>query len=113
MKSCRKSAEALPSSIQYLSGCLNSKKSNERVILDLVTPTGLVNLFQRVARGQIAQSIRNLDELNEKMDRPEDAWNQSSLELTQAAMAHIRYYVIGKGKPHYHRPCKTIDPINM
>ena len=96
MKSCRKSAEALPSSIQYLSGCLNSKKSNERAILDLVTPTGLVNLFQRVARGQIAQSIRNLDELNEKMDRPEDAWNQSSLELTQAAMAHIRYYVIGK-----------------
>ena len=96
MKSCRKSSEALPSSIQYLSGCLNSKKSTEKAIFDLVTPTGLVNLFQRVARGQIAQSIRNLDELNEQTDRPEDAWNHSSLELTQAAMAHIRYYVIGK-----------------
>ena len=70
----------------------------EKPLFDLVTPSGLTTLFEKVARGQIVQSIRHLDQLIDQM-RPEDAWNQTSLELTQAAMAHIRYYVIGKGYP--------------
>ena len=29
-------------------------------------------------------------------NRPEDAWNQTSIELTKSAMAHVRYFVIAE-----------------
>ena len=46
--------------MQYLSGCLSTKNRHEKPLFDLVTPTGLATLFEKVARGQIAQSIRHL-----------------------------------------------------
>lgn len=64
--------------------------------MDLTTPSGMSDLFEKVARGQIVQAIQRLDELTLKLPRAEDAWNQTSLELTQAASAHVRYFVIAE-----------------
>lgn len=64
--------------------------------MDLATPSGMSDLFEKVARGQIVQAIERLDELTSKLPRAEDAWNATALELTQAASAHVRYFVIAE-----------------
>ena len=95
VKCCRQSREALPQSVQYLQGCLqNTKNLNTPGKIDLATATGLTKLFEKVARGQIVQVVKRLESL--KSLRPEDAWNQNSIELTKAAMAHTRYFVIAE-----------------
>ena len=95
VKCCRQSGEALPQSVQYLQGCLqNTENTRSRGKNDLATATGLTKLFEKVARGQIVQVVKRLESL--KSSRPEDAWNQNSIELTKAAMAHTRYFVIAE-----------------
>jgi hypothetical protein len=42
--------------------------------IDLGTPQGFTELFQRVARGQLVQSLRSVDEKIGKGMRKEDAW---------------------------------------
>lgn len=84
--------KALADSVRYLS--LRGDSADR--VMDLATPTGMTTLFQRVARGQIEAAIKSLDKLVATGLRQEDAWNQTSIEFSQAAMAHIRYYVVAE-----------------
>ena len=54
----------------------------------------LIDLFGGVARGQLSDCVKSLDARTGEGARSEDAWNDTSVELTQAAMAHTRYYVV-------------------
>ena len=54
----------------------------------------LIELFGGVARGQLSDCVKSLDARTGEGARSEDAWNDTSVELTQAAMAHTRYYVV-------------------
>ena len=97
VKCCRQSREALPQSVQYLQGCLHQNQPNNTSQKnDLATATGLTKIFEKVARGQIVQVVKSLESCQKSLSRPEDAWNQNSIELTRAAMAHTRYFVIAE-----------------
>ncbi len=63
--------------------------------MDLATPYGIAKLFQNVSKGQLIQAIKKLDQISVGQ-RPEDSWNQMSIQLTECAMAHVRCFVIAE-----------------
>ena len=95
VKCCRQSKDSLPQSTKYLQGALNQGAPKGKPVMDISTPHGITDLYERVAKGQIVQAVTKMDKLSISK-RPEDAWNETSIELTQAAMAHTRYYVISE-----------------
>ena len=54
----------------------------------------MTDLFREVAYGQISDAVAALDKRVKSGLRQEDAWNSTSVELTKAAMAHVRYFVV-------------------
>ena len=67
-----------------LQGCLSGNSSKPtKPILDIATPYGITDLFQKVAKGQILKAYEKSTRSSSTL-RPEDVWNQSSIELTQS-----------------------------
>ena len=68
-----------------MQGCLsgNSSRGPTKPILDIATPYGITDLFQKVAKGQILKAYEKSTRSSSTL-RPEDVWNQSSIELTQS-----------------------------
>lgn len=58
----------IPNSIEYLF------KENGQSRVDIGSALGLIDLFQRVARGQVIHAIKTLDAKIACGIRPEDAW---------------------------------------
>ena len=77
-------------SVQYLAAPQQTKKTP----LDLNSTQSIVSQFCQVAYGQIEEAVNSLDQWILKGHRDEDAWNNSSVELTAAALAHLRYFVV-------------------
>eukprot|EP00095_Tigriopus_kingsejongensis_P009257 maker-scaffold922_size80897-snap-gene-0.22 protein:Tk09257 transcript:maker-scaffold922_size80897-snap-gene-0.22-mRNA-1 annotation:"probable peroxisomal acyl-coenzyme a oxidase 1" len=81
-------AKDLPPSVAYLRAPTTTANWN--------SPSGMVKLFQTVARNQIKTAHRNL-KANEKNNRhPADAWNMTTVELGAAALAHLRAVVMSE-----------------
>ena len=77
-------------SIQYLS-TLNKE---QRKPFELHSAQNIVNQFRHVAYGQIEEAVSMLDRWILKGHRAEDAWNNTSVELISASLAHLRYFVM-------------------
>ena len=77
-------------SVQYLA----APEQTQKTPLDLNSAQSIVSHFRQVAYGQIEEAVTSLDRWILKGHRDEDAWNNSSVELTAAALAHLRYFVV-------------------
>ncbi|XP_065204921.1 probable peroxisomal acyl-coenzyme A oxidase 1 [Planococcus citri] len=54
----------------------------------------IVRAFQLVAASKIKNCAENVDNLVKEGVSPEDAWNRNSIQLTQAAEAHCRAFIV-------------------
>ena len=82
----KKNQSTLNSTIRFtlLQGCLSGNSSKPtKPILDIATPYGITDLFQKVAKGQILKAYEKSTRSSSTL-RPEDVWNQSSIELAQS-----------------------------
>ena len=50
----------------------------------------LADLFKVSTRGKVKQTMRSLEAAARGGLDPADAWNATSVELTQMALAHVR-----------------------
>jgi hypothetical protein len=100
VKSCRQAKSSnnnLADSVQYLE---SSKEEKGKSTFDIRSTESIVAQFRQVAFGQVKEAVQSLDEWILKGDgksqkrREEEAWNNSSVELASASLAHLRYFVI-------------------
>ncbi|XP_011505527.1 PREDICTED: probable peroxisomal acyl-coenzyme A oxidase 1 [Ceratosolen solmsi marchali] len=84
------SGEALPPTVKYLE--LLSRKIKQRPWKN--TLTCIVRAHQAVAAGKIKQATDNMDRRIHCGLSPEDAWNETSIELAQAAESHCRAFIV-------------------
>ena len=100
MKSYRQAKSSknnLAESVQYLALL---KEEQGKSTFDISSTENIVAQFRQVAFGQVKEAVNSLDEWILKGDgksqkrREEDAWNNSSVELASASLAHLRYFVI-------------------
>ena len=82
----------LADSVQYLA----SSKLEKRQPIDLNSTQSIVDQFRQVAFGQVQEAVQSLDQwIATGGKKPEeDAWNNASVELASASLAHLRYFVI-------------------
>jgi len=50
--------------------------------------------YQQVSKGLILSALKSLDEKLSSGLRPEDAWNQTTVQLVYSSMSHMRAFVI-------------------
>ena len=100
MKSYRQAKSSknnLADSVEYLE---SSKENQGNCTFDINSTENIVAQFRQVAFGQVKEAVHSLDEWILKGDGKsqkrleEDAWNNSSVELASASLAHLRYFVI-------------------
>lgn len=88
-----KQAEAggsLPTTVQYLSYLtLGVKQEPWNNSLECI-----IKAHQAVAAGKIRLAAQNIDHKIRKGRSPEDAWNETSIELAQAAESHCRAFIV-------------------
>ncbi|XP_058798403.1 probable peroxisomal acyl-coenzyme A oxidase 1 [Phymastichus coffea] len=84
------SGDALPPTVDYLQ--LLSRRSKQRPWRN--SSDCVVRAHQAVAAGKIKQAADNLDRRLRCGLAPEDAWNETSIELAQAAEAHCRAFIV-------------------
>lgn len=88
-----KQAEAggsLPPTVQYLSYLTRGVKQepwNNSLAC-------IVKAHQAVAAGKIRLAAQNIDHKMRRGRSPEDAWNETSIELVQAAESHCRAFIV-------------------
>ena len=86
----------LADSVQYLKSLEQQQKGMMKSNLQIDLPQNLVEQFEQVAFGQISEAVQQIDDSmsGQHRLRSEDAWNNTSVELTGAAIAHLRYFVV-------------------
>ncbi|KAF7991392.1 hypothetical protein HCN44_002954 [Aphidius gifuensis] len=81
----------LPPTVQYLSQ-ISQQKTKKKIWKN--TLTCMIIAHQAVATGKIKIATKHMDDRIKNGTSSEDAWNQTSIELTQAAEAHCRAFLI-------------------
>ncbi|XP_017889643.1 probable peroxisomal acyl-coenzyme A oxidase 1 [Ceratina calcarata] len=82
--------EPLPSTVQYLEPIAKGIRPRSwKNTLDC-----FINAFHTVAAGSIRLATENMDQRIRNGVSPEDAWNQTSIQLTQCAEAHCRAFIV-------------------
>ncbi|XP_053999153.1 probable peroxisomal acyl-coenzyme A oxidase 1 [Hylaeus anthracinus] len=80
----------LPETIQYLAVFSKGiKKQSWKINLDRI-----IKAHQEVAAGKIGLATENMDRRIRNGVSPEDAWNQTSIELSRGAEAHCRAFIV-------------------
>lgn len=92
VKACKKAldGDSLTPTVKYLSVLKNGGKRRPWKN----TLTCIVIAHQAVAAGKIRSATENIDERIRAGESPENAWNQTSIELVQAAEAHCRSFLV-------------------
>lgn len=80
----------LPPTVEYLS---NLARGTEQEPWD-DSLMCIVKAHQAVAAGKIHLATQNMDRKIKKGRSPEDAWNETSIELMQAAESHCRAFIV-------------------
>ncbi|KAJ8688212.1 hypothetical protein QAD02_024007 [Eretmocerus hayati] len=83
------SAASLPSTVRYLDPRERGRRRPWKNSL-----TCIVRAHQAVAAGKIKQAANNMDRRTRSGLSSEDAWNETSIELAQAAESHCRAFVV-------------------
>lgn len=82
--------KSLPPTVQYLESAAKEIKPRRwNNTLDC-----FINAFQTVAAGAIRLATENIEKRMRNGVSPEDAWNQTSIQLTQCAEAHCRAFIV-------------------
>ncbi|XP_046830234.1 probable peroxisomal acyl-coenzyme A oxidase 1 [Vespa crabro] len=81
---------SLPPTVEYLSNIARGTKQ-EPWDDSLMC---IVRAHQAVAAGKIHLASQNMDSKIKKGRSPEDAWNETSIELMQAAESHCRAFIV-------------------
>lgn len=83
---------SLPSTVAYLRQ--SDPPLSLRTFENGFSAKTMVSLFQQTSRGQLDQAISQLRLNEKKFNHQADAWNATTVMLTQAAMAHMRYFQV-------------------
>ena len=84
----------LADSVQYLLD--SSLDKDQDTSFQPISAKSIVDQFRHVAYGQIKEAVGILDQwiLKGGYKAEETAWNNASIELAKASLAHVRYFVI-------------------
>ncbi|KAG7200556.1 hypothetical protein KM043_001117 [Ampulex compressa] len=84
------SGQSLPPTVDYLAVLARGRKQRPWKN----TLTSIVEAHQAVAAGKIRVATENMDRRIRSGVSPEDAWNQSSIELAHCAESHCRAVIV-------------------
>ncbi|XP_078033194.1 acyl-coenzyme A oxidase 1 [Augochlora pura] len=86
------SGQKLPVTVQYLTNLAKGVRQRPwKNSLDCI-----INAHQAVAAGKIRLAAENMDRRISRGVSPEDAWNETSIELARCAEAHCRAFLVMK-----------------
>lgn len=98
--------EKLTPTVEYLKNYVN--RSTQRENWD-GSPNGILRALQSAAAGKIALAYKHLEE-KKKIYSPEEAANQTGIELVQAAELHCQLFLLQSATSTINKVIKTVSP---
>ena len=98
--------EKLPPTVEYLSKYV--RRSEQRENWD-GSPSGILRALQSAAAGKIALAYKHLEERKKTLSH-EEAFNQTGIELSQAAQIHCQLFLLQSATTSINNSTKTLSP---